>query len=92
MASIYRNANGGDYLWYPPATFDLRLAERDGSHRYRREWRWVYEKEGSLGREADDIVSITTFDESGGEYEEEEPVKKQKIELIDVVELSSDSD
>lgn len=35
LAGIYRHARGGDYLWYPPATLDLRVAERESNHRYR---------------------------------------------------------
>lgn len=87
LATMYRYAKGVKYLWYPPASVDLKVAERESNHKYPELWPWVLEKEGNLGRE--DIVLDVEDDEVEGEIDEdivEEKIVKE--ELDDVIELS----
>lgn len=51
LATLYRFAKGEKYCWYPPATVNLKVAEREGGHTFPELWPWVLEKEGNLGRE-----------------------------------------
>lgn len=77
LASLYRHAQGGDFLWYPPATMDLPIAEREDGHRYPDFWPWVLENESALVRKDEnlEIVYVGSIDSDDVEREQ---IKKQK--------------
>lgn len=77
LATLYRYANGEKNLWYPPATVDLRVAEREGNRTNDELWPWVLEKEGNLGwkRDVSDGVEDDEDEDMVEDDQEEDDVE-----------------
>lgn len=57
LVRLYNDADAEDYDYFPPASFDLQVAECESGHRLPKRWVEVRQLEENMGGDEEEIIS-----------------------------------
>lgn len=54
---MYKDADAEVYDYFPPASYDLQVAECEGGHKITKMWEAVRDLEENMGRSEEEVIS-----------------------------------